>query len=75
MTNRIPYRPSSGTKTSNAWSEVQTHLNERLNDLRRDNDNAALTEVETAALRGKIAEVKRLIDLDNDRPEVTVSTD
>lgn len=75
MKNHVTYRPSHGTKASSAWSELQIHLSERLNDLRRDNDSTKLTEVETATLRGKIAEVKRLIDLDADLPEVTVSED
>lgn len=43
------------------WLEMKTDLEARLSKLRADNDKAMPIE-ETAALRGRIAEVKRIID-------------
>jgi len=42
------------------WKKISAHYEQRLDILRRKNDNA-LTPEETAALRGRIAEVKKLL--------------
>ncbi len=56
------------------WSLLKKHYTERLAQLRSDNDNAALGEKESAALRGRIAEVKAFLDMDSPEPEqITIS--
>lgn len=55
--------------TNPLWQALRAHYVERLARLRSDNDNAALSEHETAALRGRIAECKALLDLDSPEPE------
>lgn len=40
------------------WKKINAHLQERLERHRVQNDATTLTEVETARLRGKIAETK-----------------
>ena len=56
--------------TNPLWQALRAHYVERLARLRTDNDNAALSEYETAALRGRIAECKALLDLDSPEPEM-----
>jgi hypothetical protein len=56
------------------WPLLKKHYVERLAQLRSDNDNAALGEKESAALRGRIAEVKAFLNMDSPEPEqITVS--
>ena len=50
-------------RNSATWAAIRKHLDSRLDVLRRQNDNA-LDSIETATLRGRIQEVKRLIALD-----------
>jgi hypothetical protein len=45
------------------WMKIVKHLNERLQSYRTANDSGVLTEIETARLRGKIAEVKEFLNL------------
>jgi hypothetical protein len=46
-----------------AWKRLEKLLVERLQELRKDNDRLTSTPNETSVTRGRIAEVKRLIDL------------
>jgi len=48
-------------KHSAMWMAIEAELNERLNDLRKQNDGDR-THEETAKLRGRIEEVKRMLD-------------
>ena len=50
---------------SSTWKKIENHLEERLQDLREQNDND-LTEIETQKIRGSIAEVKRILELRED---------
>ena len=52
-------------RNSATWATIRKYLDERLDVVRRQNDNA-LDPTETATLRGRIQEVKRLIALDKD---------
>lgn len=54
-------------KHQTLWFRIKTHLEDRLADARRRND-ASLSEADTAALRGEIKCLKRLIALGDDRP-------
>jgi len=47
-----------------AWRHLKDDLRARLADLREQNDRASLTAEQTAVIRGRIAEVKRILDLD-----------
>lgn len=49
------------------WKKIRAHAELRLASLRVKNDNA-LGEVATAKLRGKIAELKYLLALENPAP-------
>jgi hypothetical protein len=53
------------------WLAIRAHLETRLDALRVQNDAIAKTEVETAAIRGRIAQIKELLDLDKIRPDTT----
>lgn len=57
-------------RTSPTWLRVKEQLEERLAELRAQNDKTA-TEAQTEKLRGRIAEVKDLIALGNS--EVTIT--
>lgn len=50
-----------GDRLSPLWAKVSKHLEARLHSLRCQNDGDKNTE-ETAKLRGRIAEIKALLD-------------
>ena len=53
---------------STAWQRIRKHIEGRIEDLRKQNDGA-LDEIETARLRGRIAEMKLLLSIeDEDSP-------
>ena len=59
-------------RASSLWQRLRAHLEDRLSQSRSRNDNEALTEQETAALRGRIRLLKSLIALGDDpRPFAT----
>jgi len=51
---------------SDAWKRLAKLLNDRLSELRETNDSQTKNPIETAAIRGQIAEVKRLLALPRD---------
>lgn len=51
--------------TSLTWKRLTDDLSTRLEELRAMNDGLSLTETQTAVIRGKIAEVKRILSLAN----------
>jgi hypothetical protein len=51
--------------TSSTWQKLRRHLTDRLNNLREENDSLKLTEVETAAKRGRIAQIVEILDLED----------
>lgn len=58
-------------RASSLWLRLATHLSDRLADARRRND-APLSDIETAMLRGEIKSLRRLLALgDDNRPVVT----
>lgn len=57
-------------KASSLWQRLCFHLEDRLVRARQRND-ATLSEPETAALRGEIACLKKLLALGADRPMLT----
>lgn len=57
-----------GEKSHPLWKRLRAHLEQRLADHRAKNDDPAMTEIQTAALRGQIKCLKGLIALGDDRP-------
>jgi hypothetical protein len=56
-------------RASPTWTKLREHYEKRLATLRAQNDNEQPAE-ETAKLRGRIAEVKRLLAMDKDTPQI-----
>lgn len=52
-------------RQSPTWRKIREHFEERLQDHRIKNDGN-LTEVETARLRGRIAEAEYIISIDEE---------
>lgn len=68
-----PFALTAEDRVSRTWSRLEQHLSDRLQQLRHDNDKP-LDATETAALRGRITEVKRLLALADEAPEARVAT-
>ena len=60
-------------QTNPLWHALRTAYIARLAQLRVENDNPRLDAEQTAALRGRIAEVKMFIDMELPEPEISVS--
>jgi len=56
-------------RQSAVWQKLKPYLDTRLETLRRQNDGQ-LTPEQTAKLRGRIAEVKAILSLGTDKPQV-----
>ena len=54
---------------SATWRKLKKHFEERLADYRVANDNT-LSDLETVKLRGRIAELKYMLDLAKPDPEI-----
>jgi hypothetical protein len=61
---------SEADKASALWLRLKEHLETRLADARKRNDGVQ-PEADTAALRGEIRALKRIIALGDDRPFLT----
>jgi hypothetical protein len=59
---------TDGERTHPLWLRLQAHLQDKLNTARIKNEDAALSEQETATLRGQIKCLRGLIALGTDRP-------
>ena len=55
-------------RASLVWKSLRARFEKKLQDLRKHNDSANLTEAETARLRGHIQCLKALLALDADPP-------
>lgn len=60
---------TDGERTHPLWLRMKEHFEYKLSILRKRNDNAKLTEAETAALRGEIAALRAIVALGDDRPQ------
>lgn len=67
MTARFAITPAE--RRNPLWLALEAHLTDRLATLRSRND-ADMAADKTAHLRGQIAEVKALLALATDRPQV-----
>ncbi len=59
---------TDGERSHPLWQRLYAHLVESAADARARNDDPALSERETAVLRGRIYALKSLIALDTPRP-------
>jgi hypothetical protein len=59
---------SDGERGHPLWARLKAHLQGRLAAARVRNDDATMTEAQTAALRGQIAAYKTIISFGDDRP-------
>lgn len=60
-------------RTSPVWLSIKAKLQAKLEELRIKNDDAKLTDVETATLRGHLRMLKAFLALGNE-PPVRVAT-
>ncbi len=63
-----PFTLTDGERTHPLWLRLTAHLTDKLNTARIKNDDAGLTELETASLRGQIKCLRALIGLGTSRP-------
>lgn len=59
---RVPLLLTIEERRSALWQKLEAHLEARLSDLRKQNDGN-WSDVDTANLRGRIAEVRLMIAL------------
>lgn len=62
-----PFSLTQGDKAQGLWLRLKGHMQEQLAQARQRND-AAMSESDTASLRGEIRCLKRIIALGDDRP-------
>lgn len=62
-----PFKLATHERASEVWIRLEKHLTERLEALRLQND-ADQPEEATAKLRGRIAEIKALLNVGKDLP-------
>lgn len=62
-----PFKLEVSDRQSVTWARLSSYCDDRLATLRAQND-ADMSEVETAKLRGRIAEVKAMLALAKDNP-------
>ncbi len=63
----IDFQLTEHDKAQGLWVRLRAHLEDQLADARKRND-AALSEPDTASLRGEIRCLKRLMSLGDSRP-------
>lgn len=69
-----PFSLSEDDRHNPLWLRLRSHLTEELDAARGRNDRP-LSETETAAIRGEIRTLKRIVALGDDRPELTGNED
>jgi len=55
-----------GDFQSETWRRIDAHLRQELDKLRRENDKPDLTDTQTATLRGRILQIKRILAMPTD---------
>jgi hypothetical protein len=66
----IDFELSDGERAHPLWARFKAHLLDRLADARTRNDDASANEPATAMLRGRIACLKALIALGDERQAI-----
>lgn len=67
ITPEKPLRLETGEIQSPLWVKLKRHLEQRLAQLRQDNDGELSPEA-TAKIRGKIAAIKECLELETEFP-------
>lgn len=67
-----PQELTVSDKQSVTWLRLKALLEQRLDELRRENDRD-LNADDTAMVRGRIKEVKRLLGIDKELPKISGS--
>lgn len=67
-------RLTPAEQQTDLWKKIKSILEERL-ELHRKKNDSSQPESDTAKLRGRIAEVKFLLDLDSPEPALTTDAD
>lgn len=62
------FRLAPHERNSPTWTAIRRHLADKLEALRKQNDSPDLSDLATARLRGRIAEIKALLEIDQDMP-------
>lgn len=65
-----PFELYAEDKISSTWNRLQGYLTNRLYELRMQNDRP-MDDKDTANLRGRIAEIKSLLSLGEDKPDIS----
>lgn len=60
--NKLPFMLTDSERNSALWAKLETHYQQRLEQLRKQNDGDQ-PENTTTSLRGRIAEVKAILSL------------
>lgn len=61
---------SSGESLHAVWQKVRTHAEERLQNARLKLEAPTLSHEQSGVLRGRILELKHLLNADKDDPEI-----
>lgn len=61
---------TNGDKQNGLWRRLLEHMKRERDDLREKNDSLLLDPVQTADVRGRIAQLNELIALDDPTPGV-----
>lgn len=64
------FQLSDADRHAPLWLRLRAHLESRLAQLRRQNDDPQATEQKTAVLRGRIGCLKEIIALGDERPVI-----
>lgn len=67
--NKMPFILTKEDKDSKLWHKLMAHWEEKLSALRAQNDGDKAENI-TANLRGRIAEVKANLSLNNELPNI-----
>ena len=68
MSTQTVYPITKGEKLAPAWMKLMARTRQRLEMLRSQNDGDQSAD-DTAKLRGRIAELKAVLAMDNDNPQ------
>lgn len=71
----VEFELTEGERSHPLWARLKGHLQTKLGELRRKNDDTSLDAVGTALLRGQIKCLNNLIALGDVRPDVEPDRD
>lgn len=60
---------------SSTWAKLKDHIEKRIIELQAENNSPSLSEVKTAVIRGRIAELTRLIETVEPKAKIKTKKD